>query len=373
MTKNIILGMLLLAVFMPAFPQQNPKTDGYKIHGNIAGKYEGKVYLTEKIGAKLVRLDSAETQSGQYTFEGGNVKFPRQLFIEGHDDQQAPFFLENGIITIHTANPNFFWWSTQGGTINNEIFQKFRMDETYSTVDSVRSEFMIHQLRHGRGDYEVENAAFKRRSAESTERSRQLAQGIVNRFPDELIALYMLRNVIGYKMEAEELEQALKTIHPKFADHPYMADVKNLLSSKKTGEGNTAPLFETKDINGKKVTLADYRGKYVLIDFWASWCSPCIREIPKLQTLHRKYSGGKKFEIIGISLDKDETKWKTAIKKHNMAWTQVCDLDAWDSDIAKKYNVMAVPHTVLVDPAGKIVALDLRGDELVKKIEELVK
>ena len=118
--------------------------------------------------------------------------------------------------------------------------------------------------------------------------------------------------------------------------------------------------------------LKNYAGKYVLLDFWASWCGPCRREMPNVVKLYKECKG-KNFEIIGISLDQKPEPWKKAVKELKMTWPQACDFQVWYGPVARKYNLSAVPYTVLINPEGKVEALDLRGEELINTIKNLVK
>ncbi|MFT4660085.1 MAG: thiol-disulfide isomerase/thioredoxin [Patiriisocius sp.] len=132
-----------------------------------------------------------------------------------------------------------------------------------------------------------------------------------------------------------------------------------------------APEIAMKNPEGQVVSLSSLRGKYVLIDFWASWCGPCRRENPSVVAMYNKYKD-KGLEIYGVSLDKDLNKWKKAIAKDGLEWPHVSDLAGWNSAAAAKYGVKSIPHTVLLDKEGKIIATKLRGNALENKIEELL-
>jgi peroxiredoxin len=134
---------------------------------------------------------------------------------------------------------------------------------------------------------------------------------------------------------------------------------------KETAIGQPAPAFTQKTPDGKMVSLADYHGKYVLVDFWASWCGPCRAENPAVTKVYNEYKG-RNFDILGISLDKEDgrEKWLKAILDDQLAWTQVSDLQGWQNAVAQRYHVRAIPQNFLVDPTGKIVAANLRGAEL---------
>jgi peroxiredoxin len=143
-------------------------------------------------------------------------------------------------------------------------------------------------------------------------------------------------------------------------------------SAKVTAIGAIAPDFTLPDANGTPVTLSSYKGKYVLIDFWASWCGPCRQENPNVVKAYNKYKT-KKFTIIGVSLDKPGAKdaWMSAIKNDGLTWTQVSDLQFWDNKAAKLYGITSIPQNFLLDPTGKIIAKNLRGGDLEAKLAEI--
>jgi peroxiredoxin len=136
--------------------------------------------------------------------------------------------------------------------------------------------------------------------------------------------------------------------------------------------GTVAPEFVQNDENGNPVSLSSFKGKYVLIDFWASWCGPCRRENPNVVAAYNEFKN-KNFTILGVSLDQDKQKWLDAIKNDNLTWTHVSDLAYWQNAVAKKYNVSSIPQNYLLDPSGKIIAKNLRGEELHQKLSELLK
>lgn len=136
--------------------------------------------------------------------------------------------------------------------------------------------------------------------------------------------------------------------------------------------GNEAPELILPMANDKDLALSSFRGKVVLIDFWASWCAPCRKELPNVKRAYEKYKN-KGFEIFGVSLDKDRDAWLEAISKEGLTWPQVSDLKFWQSEACQIYAVQSIPYTVLIDKEGKIIATDLRGAELDKKLAEIFK
>ena len=135
--------------------------------------------------------------------------------------------------------------------------------------------------------------------------------------------------------------------------------------------GGEAPEINLPQLDGTNLALSSLRGKYVLIDFWASWCGPCRKENPYNVEMYKRFKD-KGFEIYGVSLDQDPTRWKGAIEKDGLTWKHVSDLKGWSSSAGQTYNIHSIPSTVLVDPAGKIVAKGLRGEELDAKLQELL-
>ena len=148
----------------------------------------------------------------------------------------------------------------------------------------------------------------------------------------------------------------------------------NVEKMKATAVGQKFTDFEMSDPKGKLVKLSDYagKGKVVLVDFWASWCGPCRREMPNLVHAYKQFKN-KNFEIVGVSLDQNSNAWKESIEKLNLTWPQMSDLKFWDSEGAKLYAVNSIPHTVLIDGNGTIIARGLHGDKLLEKLEEILK
>ena len=142
--------------------------------------------------------------------------------------------------------------------------------------------------------------------------------------------------------------------------------------ARKTGIGRPAIEFSQKDTSGNLISLSSFRGKYLLLDFWASWCGPCRAENPNVVNMYNQYEG-KCFTVLGVSLDQPNgrEKWIKAIHDDKLTWTHVSDLQFWNNAVAVQYGIQAIPQNLLIDPQGKIIGKNLRGEDLQKKLAEI--
>ena len=376
MKKWITLSLcLLMSAFAFGQSENNEEQPfkGYEISGYITGKYIGKVYLVKEDGmhGPQTKVDSCEVKEGRFQFKGDTVpEYSVIYFIQSQDGQLAPIFLEEGRMTIPIRADNILGSVTKG-TVNNNLWSLHQLQTRY-WVDSMLLASNTHYMRYGRGSYEVEDSLFKFRTREQNSKKLNMEKYMAKFYNDQAFAPFIMLFEMTNELSLDELKELRGQLDEKLNNHPYTKELDEIIANKEFKVGVEAPEFSIKGMNGEEIELKNYAGKYVLLDFWASWCGPCRNEMPNVVKLYKECKG-KDFEIIGISLDQKPEPWKKAVKDLKMTWPQACDFQVWYGPVARKYNLSAVPYTVLINPEGKIEALNLRGEELIDTIKTALK
>ena len=202
-------------------------------------------------------------------------------------------------------------------------------------------------------------------------RMNEFAKEFIAKHPKSLVSLSATK-YLDQQKDMKIFDDVFAVLSKEYPGNMYVSDFESILTKmKKLPVGSFAPEIRLNSPEGKAISLSSFKGKVVLIDFWASWCGPCRRENPHVAEMYRKYKD-RNFEIFGVSLDDNLAAWKNAIKKDRITWPQVSELKKWDSDAVRSYQVDAIPFNVLIDKEGKIIAKGLSGAELEQKLMDVL-
>jgi peroxiredoxin len=363
--KKLLLGLAFIGLMASC------STDSYKINGTLEDGVSGKVFLKKIAMQGVEEVDTADVVDGKFVFKG-SVEYP-ELYLIFFEDQKTPFafFLENGTLNI-TGKSDSLDDAEITGSKTAELFTKFNADVPHQDkVDSMREEFMAAQKNGDQATMQSLMADMQTIIQEQQNYYRTF----VKTNSDNAVGAFLALNM-AQALSYEELDSLLISLEANLGEHPYVTQLKQIMEPMKAQQeaeanlaiGKTAPNFTLTDINGNEVTLENLRGKYILLDFWASWCRPCRDENPNLVKAYEKF-GGDNFEIVSISLDKAQEDWEKAVEEDGLSWTLLHDADG---AIATNYAIQSIPSTWLIDKEGIIIEKELRGEDLESRLDSLL-
>ncbi len=375
-----IVFYLAIVVFFAKCTSDNAN---FSIKGSIEGMPQQMVYVSELGIDKIMLVDSTESD------EQGNFKLKCSA-------------TEPGLyrITFSTASNKTIMLSSEQGTINvtgdwealhnvkvtgsasSEELQAFlkkvrNQIQTFNTFSIIIDSFKLRgndsMVQVVQEDMKTENLKFTHFIEDYADTTAYL--------PNALFAVQFLNP----QVEKEYILQFLPGLNERFKNKKLAKEFsakimriynqqggENTNTSTSPVPGSPAPELTLFSPDGKQIKLTSFKGKYVLVDFWASWCAPCRKENPNVVDAFNRFKE-KNFTILGVSLDDNKEKWVEAIQKDNLTWQHVSDLKGWESVAARIYEVQSIPANFLVDPSGIIIAANLRGEDLAKKLEEVLK
>jgi len=338
-----------------------------------------KVYLTYNKSDKRV-TDSTDLKNGQFNFtEKINEPTLASLMVrfdtkENVSDkrQGMQLFIEPGIIKI-TASDSLKIASVTGSKSQKDFEQLQSLMKPYNEkMSALNSQYI--EYRKNKDEEGIKKIQDEAGRLDSIMNEDVYLKYTANH-PNSPVALYSLERYSGYVIYPSKVELLYNKLASKIQSSAAgKAFYKRIETAKKTAIGSMAVNFTQPDTLGHPVSLSNLKGKYVLLDFWASWCGPCRAENPNVVKAFNKYKD-KNFTVLSVSLDQPGKKeaWINAIHKDGLTWTQVSDLKFWDNAVAKEYGIQAIPQNLLIDPSGKIIAKNIRGQELNNKLAEIFK
>lgn len=361
------LFVLFVAAILAVSCSNEPK---YILSGELEGITEGQVFLQKRESGEMVKLDSAIIENGIFEIIGGAVDYPEMyyLMVEGNTGYKM-LFVENQKISLNGHVDSLFDASVEGSVTNSEYDSFNKGLEPYYDKNSE----IYQKVKAAReaGDEEMADELNKQREVIFDE-IKEYQMSFIKSNPGSYASPTILRSVI-YGMGGEELESHINELEPEIRETKLIMDLIDRVEVlKAVAIGEIAPDFTQNDQDGNPITLSEVVGpKLLLLDFWAAWCGPCRRENPNIVAVYKEFND-KGFDVFGVSLDRDKEDWLKAIEEDNLTWKHVSDLQYWSNAAAKMYAVNSIPANFLLDEEGRILATNIRGDELREKVVEIL-
>ena len=360
--RNILLIFSLFIVGISCKPDK----DAFVIQGKIEGLKEQFIYLIHPVESGE-KIDTLEVKNGTFKIKG-IVSAPNiYLLAFGEDYMPIEIFLEPGKFEITGDFKDFDHIQVEGGTLQ-KTYNDFSI-----TMNPVNESYMqvFDKLTQAKNDSNfvlVDSINVLLDSIKDT--YYENAYQFVEKQPVSIVSAKLISEILMSFPDVDRLDPIVNQFDAYVKKTSYGQKIMNTLNTiRKTKVGTESPNFTLSDLEGNEISLEKYRGKYVLIDFWASWCAPCRDVNPRMVSLFQKYRG-KKFDMLGISIDDNLEQWKDAVIKDQLSWAQVVD----DKNISnQEFGIVSIPANILVDPDGIIIAKNIFGKKLETKLEEVLK
>jgi peroxiredoxin len=383
--RKIVLSLLVISL-LASCKEKDSKT--FTVSGVLHNVPSKVVYIEESditTGKKTLKDSSIIAADGKFSI---SLNAPKDavynLLLQNDVSQFVTLINDASKISVDadfTKQTDFY--NVTGSKASKSI-QEYLAKISGMQKDRFNIYFQIDSIKRNNGDSSLAQGLNIQEKQISND-EKTFTQQTVQQATNSSLALFILSTYQGMARDPNfrvngftdtEVVALLSDMLNKFPERTDIAGIRNSVEStipKTLWVGKPAPEISLPDTEGRTVTLSSFRGKYVLVDFWASWCGPCRRENPNVVQAFNQFKN-KNFTILGVSLDRPGQKenWIKAIKEDNLTWTHISDLKFWQSEVVPVYQLNSIPFNVLVDPGGKVVAENLRGEALEQKLHELL-
>jgi peroxiredoxin len=340
-----------------------------KITGEIKGMESGMLEFLYPLGDSS-HTDTVTVTKGKFAYTTELSEPINMIFrVAGSRGEEVAFFADPGKITITGYRDSMWTSKVKGGATQTQFL---KVDETIRAIMKPSEGLMEAYGAAQQSNNTNEIVRIQQDYQRLQDSAMRFTRNFVLSTKNSVLAPYYALVYLNQPGEEAFMQSVFDDLTPAVQNSFFGEKLGELVASNsKTAVGSMAPDFSQNDANGNPVSLSSFRGKYVLLDFWASWCQPCRVENPNIVKAYKNFKD-KGFDILGVSLDQDGAAWAKAIADDKLTWNHVSDLKYWNNDVAQLYSIRSIPASFLLDPEGKIIAKDLRGDALEAKLKELM-
>jgi peroxiredoxin len=356
--------LLTLLAFFPAILFAQNQAKGFVINGNVSGLADGKVQIVTTAEEHAV-IATDSVKNGVFTLKG-SITEPNLYFLVMSNEQPQYIYLENNPITITGSKTDIKNIKIEGSQSEIDFLE---FNKTFNPLIAELNGFAA--LIQKEENEKKKEVLFKQYDSVVKKVNAEVGNFVAAK-KSSFVSAFLLSVSSQVLGDPIALEQRFNMLSEDVRNSGIGKGLASSIAYFKVGAVGTDALdFTQNDVDGKPVKFSSFKGKYVLLDFWASWCKPCRMENPNVVKVYNQFKN-KNFTIVGVSLDQSKDAWVKAIQADKLTWNHVSDLQQWNNAAAQMYHIQSIPGNFLIDPNGKIVARDLRGEDLEKKLCELL-